>query len=147
MLFNVKKLNQLLDFKNFNFFDENFFLYLENDDLCERLTTNKEDIYVVPSSKIKHIGSSAVDKKYSFQIELSRNWHWIWSKFYFNKKYKGYSIAFFNGLPSFFSAVVKFLFFKISKNEKKSLIYQHRYMGFISAVLGKKSYYRPKLDI
>ena len=28
------------------------------------------------------------------EIEFSRNWHWMWSKFYFNKKHFGYLRAF-----------------------------------------------------
>ena len=97
------------NFKNFNFFDENIFLYLENDDFCKRLIDNNENIYIVPDSKIKHIGASSVDKKYYFQIEISRNWHWIWSKFYFNKKHKGFIFAFLTGFPSFSSALFKSL--------------------------------------
>ena len=91
MLINLKRLNQI---DNFYYFDENFFMYLENDDLCKRLNDKNENIYIVPKSKIKHLGASAVDKKYAHQIELSRNWHWVWSKFYFNKKHYG----FFNSL-------------------------------------------------
>ena len=40
MLLNLKELKQI---ENFNFFDENFFLYLENDDLC--LRTKKMNEY------------------------------------------------------------------------------------------------------
>ena len=67
MLLNVKKINSIENFKNFNFFDENIFLYLENDDFCKRLIDNNENIYIVPDSKINHIGASSVDKKYSFK--------------------------------------------------------------------------------
>ena len=35
-------------------FDEKFFMYLENDDLCKRLIQINEKIYIVPKSKIKH---------------------------------------------------------------------------------------------
>ena len=42
MLLNLKKLKQLT---NFNFFDENFFLYLENDDFCKRLQLINENIF------------------------------------------------------------------------------------------------------
>ena len=45
---------------NKNYFDENFFMYLENDDLCKRIIDGKEDIYIVPMSKIKHLGGKAV---------------------------------------------------------------------------------------
>ena len=52
MLLNLKKLKQLNDF---DFFDENFFLYLENEDLCKRLIEKNENIYIVPKSKIHHL--------------------------------------------------------------------------------------------
>jgi GT2 family glycosyltransferase len=145
LVLNLKKLNQLKNFKNFNYFDENFFLYLENDDLCKRINDNDEFIYVVPTSKIKHLGASAVNKKYEYQIELSRNWHWIWSKFYFNKKHNGFFIAFLDGLPTFLSAVLKSIFYYFLNNKKKD-IYYHRMLGYLSALLGKKSNFRPKIN-
>ena len=147
MLLNVKKINSLENFKNFNFFDENIFLYLENDDFCKRLIDNNENIYIVPDSKINHIGAGSVDKKYSFQIEISRNWHWIWSKFYFNKKHKGFIFAFLSGFPSFSSALFKSLIYFFIGNKNKSKIYKYRYLGFINAVMGNKSYLRPKIDV
>ena len=146
MLLNVKKINSIENFRNFNFFDENIFLYLENDDFCKRLIENNENIYIVPNSKINHIGASSVDKKYSFQIELSRNWHWIWSKFYFNKKHNGFIFAFFMGLPSFSSALIKSLIYFLIGSKNKSKIYRYRYLGFINAALGNKSNLRPKID-
>ena len=145
MLLNLKKLSQLNSFKNLNFFDENIFLFLENDDLCKRLIDSNQHIYVVPKSKVNHLGASGVNKKFSYQIELSRNWHWIWSKFYFNKKHRGYLIALIEGLPTFFSSIIKFLLYLVIKNEKKKEIYLHRALGYYNAAIGKKSYYRPKI--
>ena len=76
MLLNLSRLKKLENFKD-EFFDENIFLYLENDDLCKRIIEHGESIYVVPKSKIKHLGAKAVDEKYEYEIELSRNWHWV----------------------------------------------------------------------
>ena len=145
LLLNLKKLNQIDDFKNFNYFDENFFMYLENDDLCKKIIDNKENIYVIPKSKINHLGGKAVNNKYEYQVELSRNWHWIWSKFYFNKKHFGFFVAFYKGLPTFLSASLKFLFYYFVNDRKKN-IYLHRALGFISALFGKNSYFRPKIN-
>ncbi|MDC0585364.1 glycosyltransferase [Candidatus Pelagibacter sp.] len=145
MILNLKKLNQLKSFENYNYFDENFFLYLENDDLCKRVIDNNENIYVVPQSKINHLGASAVNSKYKYQIELLRNWHWIWSKFYFNKKHYSFLFATLNGLPSFLSAVLKLLFYFIIDKKKKE-IYFHRASGYLNALLGKKSFLRPKIN-
>ena len=144
MILNLKKMKQLDDFKNNKFFDENIFLYLENDDLCKRIIDNEEKIYVVPNSKINHLGASAVNKKYKDQIEISRNWHWIWSKFYFNKKHNGYLIAIINGLPTFLSSILKFSFYSLLNHKKKN-IYFYRASGYLSALFGKKSYFRPKI--
>jgi len=145
MVLNLKKINQIENFKNYNYFDENFFMYLENDDLCKRLIDHNENIYVVPKSKIKHLGAKAVDHEFEHEVELSRNWHWIWSKFYYNKKHFGFFVAFINGFPTFLKANFKFLFYLFLNKPKKKQIYLQRVLGFVSALLGKKSFYRPKI--
>ena len=144
MFLNLKRLNQLKIFEDSKYFDENLFMYLENDDLCKRLVDNGENIFIIPKSKITHLGAKSVDVKYKDDIELSRNWHWVWSKFYYNKKHYGFFTAFLNGLPSFISALLKFMFYFFIKR-KKSKIYLNRVLGFINALLGKKSSYRPNL--
>ena len=143
MLLNLKKLKQLVNFK---FFDENFFLYLENDDFCKRLQLINENIYVVPKSRIYHLGGQAVDPKYKKEIELVRNWHWMWSKFYFNNKHYGYLNATIRILKNLISAIIKSFFYTIIFNSYKSKIYKMRLSGLINSMIGKKSFLRPKLD-
>ena len=145
MILNLSRLNKLENFKSKKYFDENIFLYLENDDLCKRVSESGENIYVVPKSKIKHLGAKAVDEKYKYEIELSRNWHWVWSKFYFNKKHGGYLNAFIKVCPIFISATFKMLMYFFINNKKKR-IYFYRVLGFLNAALGKKSFYRPKIN-
>ena len=139
MLFNKKQLDKRF---NKNYFDENFFMYLENDDLCKRIIDGKEDIYIVPMSKIKHLGGKAVSDKYKDDVEFARNWHWIWSKFYFNKKHYGYSVAFLKGFPKLFSSLIKYIFYSFIKNKIKQKIYFNRISGFLNAAMNKKSWYR-----
>ena len=86
MLINKKKIKSI--FKDDIFFDEKIFMYLENDDLCKRVKEHNEKIYIVPNSKIKHLGARGVSNNFYNEVELSRNWHWSWSKFYFSKKHK-----------------------------------------------------------
>ena len=143
MLLNLKKLKQI---NNFNFFDENFFLYLENDDLCKRIRVKNEEIYIVPKSKISHLGGEAVDLKFEYEIELSRNWHWMWSKFYFNKKHYGYLNAIMKIFNNLISAKIKFFYYFITFNTKKRKIYQMRLSGILNSMIGKKSFYRPKIE-
>ena len=140
MLINKKK------FKEIDYFDENFFMYLENNDLCKRSRDKGDLIYIVPKSKINHLAAKAVDKKYEDEVEFSRNWHWIWSKFYFNKKHYGFFKAFYEGFPRYCSSLIKFLFYLLINNKKKKKIYFNRASGFYNAFLGKASWYRPNLD-
>ena len=140
MLFNKKKLDMVI---SNNYFDENFFMYLENDDLCKRITEINEDILIIPNSKIKHLGGKGVNEKLKDTIQLSRNWHWIWSKFYFNQKHYGYSKAFLEGLPKFLSSLIKYLFYKLIKNKIKKEKYLNRASGFFNAAKNKPSWYRP----
>ena len=142
MLLNLKKLKQL---NNFSFFDENIFLYLENDDLCAMLKKNDKKIFVIPTSKINHLGGKAVDPKYEKQIELSRNWHWMWSKFYFNKKHYGYFYSLLFSINNFFSALIKLFFYSVTFRNYKRKIYQMRLLGLLNSIIGNKSYYRPTL--
>ncbi len=142
MLLNLKKLKKL---DNFYFFDENFFLYLENEDLCMRLEKRDENIYIIPKSRINHLGGKAVDPKYKKEIEYLRNWHWMWSKFYYNKKHFGYLIAVFKVLSNLISAKIKFFYYLITLNKFKRKIYQMRLLGLISSMIGKNSYLRPKI--
>jgi N-acetylglucosaminyl-diphospho-decaprenol L-rhamnosyltransferase len=140
MLLNKKKINEI------DYFDENFFMYLENDDLCKRVKDKGGSIYVIPKSKIDHLAASTVDKKFEDEVEFSRNWHWIWSKFYFNKKHFNFFKAFYKGFPGYFTSILKFLFYKVVNNKKKKIIYLNRASGFYNALLGKASWYRPNLD-
>jgi len=143
MLLNLKRLKQLA---NFEFFDENFFLYLENDDFCKRLQFNNENIFIVPQSKIYHLGGQAVDPKYKNEIELVRNWHWMWSKFYYNNKHYGYLNATIRILKNLISAIIKSFFYSIIFDSYKSKIYKMRLSGLLNSMRGKKSFLRPKLD-
>jgi len=143
MLLDKKKLDRLLSKK---YFDENFFMYLENDDLCKRILKDNENIYIVPSSKIKHLGGKAVDAKYYNEVEFSRNWHWIWSKFYYQQKHYGYLSAFLRGFPQFLSSLIKYFFYSILRKKFKKKIYLNRAAGFFNGAKKKPSWYRPEIS-
>jgi N-acetylglucosaminyl-diphospho-decaprenol L-rhamnosyltransferase len=139
MLFNKKKLDKVI---HEDYFDENFFMYLENDDLCKRIVDAKEHIYIAKNSKIKHLGGKAVNNKFKNEVEFSRNWHWIWSKFYYNKKHYGYTTALLKGLPKFFSNLIKYIFYFLINNKMKKKIFLNRISGFFNAAINKRSWYR-----
>lgn len=128
------------------FFDENIFMYLENDDLCLRIKKKGEKILILKNAKINHLGAKAVNEKYYNELEFSRNWHWNWSKFYYRKKHYSFVFAFIIGLPSFISACLKCLFYLIFKNKFKFKIFFCKASGFYNSLINKKSWYRPRFD-
>ena len=128
------------------FFDENFFMYLENDDLCLRVKKKGEKIFILKDAKINHLGAKAVNEKFYNELEFSRNWHWNWSKFYYRKKHYGFMFAFIIGLPSFINSCLKCLFYLIFKNKFKFKIFFCKASGFYNSLINKKSWYRPRFD-
>ena len=136
---NLKKFNQ-------NFFDENFFLYFEEIDLCKRVMKEGGKIFLDPKIKISHIGGKSVYDVDKIELEKNRNWHWMWSTFYFHKKYKGFFIALLLVIPKFLSAFVKTIFYLLIFNKNKRDIYYCRLSGILNSIFGNKSWYRIPLD-
>ena len=139
LFFEVKLFNEI------GFFDEKIFLYYEENDFYERCLKKEKPICLIESSKIDHKGNASVDEVYKDQIEINRNWHLMWSSYYFHKKHFGIIVAFRKVLPKLFSAIFNFIFFLAINNRKKRNIYYARYDGIINSILGKNSWFRPKL--
>ncbi len=133
-------------FFDIGFFDENFFLYLEEIDLCKRVKNKNGKILIDPNIKIFHFAGKSVNHNFSYQVELTRNWHWMWSLFYYNKKHSNYFYALLLILPRFFSALFKILIYRFILRNKKGDIYAKRLSGLYNALTGKPSWYRPVLD-
>ena len=150
--FEVKKIKgyamflNLSKFSNIGYFDENFFLYLEEIDLCKRVVQVKEKIYVDPNIQVLHFGGASVDTKFSEEVELNRNWHWMWSKFYFNKKHSNYFFALISVIPNLLSSILKIIIYSATFKTKKRKIYLMRLSGLINSIIGKSSWYRITLS-
>ena len=119
------------------------FLYLENDDLCLRVKKRNEKIYVVKNSYINHLGASS-SSNLENEIEYLRNWHWMWSKFYFNKKHFGYINATIKIFTNLISANIKYFYYLITFNKHRRKTYQMRISGLLNSMIGNKSFYRLK---
>ncbi len=124
------------------YFDENFFLYLEEIDLCKNIIDSGGKIILI-DLKVNHLGGNSHGDRDDFEMEKSRNWHWMWSKFYYNQKHYGYIFSFFKNFPTLVLILLKFLFYKIIKKKNKKIIYYMRMMGLINSYLLRNSYYRP----
>ncbi len=145
---NVKGFAMFLNMKQFKeigFFDQNFFIYFEEIDLCRRLKKANKKIYLDPNIIINHVGGSSHNKSINFEMELSRNWHWMWSTFYYHKKYSGFIFALLKVIKKLISALFKILFYSIIFKENKKKIYYQRASGLLNSIIGNKSWYRPKV--
>ena len=139
IFFNMEK------FKN-NFFDDNYFLYFEEIDLCKKVKNSNGKIFLDSNIKIYHEGARSVNQKFKKELEKNRNWHWMWSTFYFHKKYKGFLIALVIIFPKLLSSLFKTIFFQLIFNKEKKDIYLNRLSGITNSILGKKSWRRPTID-
>ena len=137
MLLNKQYLNK-------EYFDENIFLYLEEIDLCKRVKDNKGRILKV-NIPVIHLGGLSHGDRENFEMEKSRNWHWMWSKFYYKKKHNGYLFGLVSTFPSFLSSLIKYLFYSFTMNKMKKYIYKMRFLGLLNSYLLEKSFYRPNL--
>ena len=96
------------------------FLYFEEIDLCKRVK-KKEEKFLDPSIKVRHTGASSVNKISNIKLEKNRNWHWMWSTFYFHKKHQGFYLALLKILPKFISAILKVIIYSLLINKKKEI--------------------------
>ena len=128
------------------FFDENYFLYFEEIDLCKYVKKNNGKIYLDKNIVIKHEGGSSVKKLKKIELEKNRNWHWMWSTFYFHKKHKGFLLALIIILPKLLSSFFKIFIYMLILNKEKHSIYVCRLSGIFNSIIGKKYWYRPSID-
>ena len=139
MLINLKR------FENRVIFDEKFFLYFEEFDLCKSLSIKGENVFTSNNFKVKHLGfKSSFDENSSNKnsIYRLREWHWMWSTFYFYKKNFNYFYALRQVIGKFIKAFLKTIFYSITFNKKEKEKYKYRFLGIYNAVLGKPSNFR-----
>ena len=110
-------------FKEKKIFDENFFLFFEELDLCKSVKKRKE--------------------KFELKSLKLRNWHYLWSMFYYNKKNYGYIFALKKSVSRLFRSIVRIIYYLIIFNKKGVIIYTYRLLGLINSIFLKKSWYRP----
>ena len=123
--------------------DNNFFMYCEDMDLCLRARINGYQIIKVSESEVKHLGFSSHSQDNNEIFNDKRNWHWSWSQIYFhrkhNSKYFFYKIVFKLVFISFIKMV---LYFLISKKRYRSYLF--KFYGGIISLMNLSSFYRSK---
>ena len=135
MLLNKEKI------ENVGMFDENIFLYYEETDLCRRLKFNGENIYLDKNSKVNHL--AAKSSNIGFEFEKCRNWHFMWSQVYYEKKYNNNFWVYSKFMFLIFILFLKLIFYSSLLNKREIILKSLRLSGIVNSLLGKLSWYRP----
>ena len=139
MLINLK------EFEDKEIFDKNFFLYFEEFDLCKSLVNLGKNIFTAHELKIHHLGfKSSVnkDKENNSKMIKLKDWHYMWSSFYFYKKNYSYIYAFRKLFGKFISSLIKIIFYSIIFQRDDRDKYLYRFLGLLNSMLGKPANYR-----
>jgi len=115
-------------------FDENIFLFFEEDDFFHQCFKSKLKIYLINDLDAIHLDGSISDKSLNF--ECFKKWHWEWSKYYFLNKHYLKIFVFFLAMKNIFKFIVKMIIFYIL-NKKKFKITKSRLAGIIGFYLKK----------
>ena len=137
ILVNLKK------FKNKKIFDENYFLYNEEIDLCKNVEKKNGKIYSLDSNDIVHLGKMSSGKD-DFKMQVFRNWHGYWSYVYYYKKNYGTFKAYSLFVKKFLSSFGQYLFNVMLLNRKKRIMNRFKMQGLIVSLFNKPSYLRLK---
>ena len=129
LLVNLEKFN------NKNIFDDNFFFFFEELDLCKKIKDKKENILIFNKVKIKHSNAQSVDNNMQEAYQNFRHWNYFWGRFYYFKKHYG----FFYSFTLHFSKLIRFGFnclryFFLSK--KMYMKNKYRFLGLLSSIIG-----------
>ena len=132
LLVNLKK------FKNENIFDDNFFFFFEEIDLCRKIKEKNESIYVFNQIKIQHKSAQGIDEKFNTSYHNFRHWNFFWGRYYYFKKHYG----FFYSLSKHMGKLIRFgynilRFYFISKPQYHKNKY--RFLGLLNSMLGRSS--------
>jgi len=138
-------------FKHIKGFDENIFLYYEENDYFHKCNNLNLKLYLIRNCFFYHSkkgdSSSAIYKnsKEKFYSYLIGGWHGQWSKFYYLKKYHGFIYAIIKCIPNLVVNFVQLLIKGITLSKKTKYLY-FKIEGLISSIIGIPSYKRSKFD-
>lgn len=127
--------------------DENIFLYFEAQDFAKRLKDNKKKMYIVKNIHTSHIGSSSHDIKLNHYAILTRNWHYNWSRFYYQKKYFGYFYALKKNISILLKLSTRLILATMFFNKIKIKYIYAEINGLFNAIFCRPSNYRPYKNI
>ena len=130
------------------YFDDNFFLFFEELDLCKRLKSKNKKFYLMNSNKIVHYfhgTSSNLKEINSINHSKLRLWHYHWSSFYYHRKHYGYINSLLVHISKYLRYTLKKYFSILLGNKKNYILHNSQTRGLLSQMLNKKSFFRVEL--
>ena len=131
--------------KSLKLLDENFFLYFETMDLCLNLILKKHKFYVVKNLNFNHLGTSSSKIKYKSDINIIRNWHYSWSKFYYYRKNYNYIFALKKIIPNIYQGIIGAMINIFKLNYEHIKLHLASIAGALNSILFRKSNFRIKI--
>ena len=120
-----------------------------DDELQNIVIKDDGKIFVSKNLFVKHLGhkgSVAADPRYEKDSAFLRSWHWMWSSFYYYEKNFSYFYAIKCMYGKFLRSLIKMIYYRIFYNSIKFKMYYGRVCGIWNRLLGKKSWYRLKIN-
>ena len=118
-------------------FDENIFLFYEDNDLSEQVGLMGLDKIILSDCFIYHQGESSSSPTHF--INSLKNYHYGWSESYFTKKYRTSSAAKWKNLLALINYTKRIVFFSLTLNIRRLIPAWYRLKGKISFMKGKKA--------
>lgn len=125
-------------FKEVGFYDEEIFLYYEDDEICHRVITNNKICAINTEAFAFHIGQGSSGNNY--RNLYRRFWHRSWSKFHWKEKVKGPTNAHFSALKLVISFALQTLFYIFIWKPNKIIAKIASINGTIFYLLGLKAF-------
>ena len=136
MLIKVDALNKI------GGWDNNIYVYLEDIDICLRLTLNGFNIIKISNAIVDHKGWSSHFDEIKSSMNISRVWHFTWSSLYFDNKFCRKSIVLKKITKLIFLCLIKNIFnlllFRINKFKVNNI----KLSACFAFLLNKGSYFR-----
>ena len=138
ILFDLEK------FESKTIFDEKYFLFYEEKDLCLRLKQKGLQVYSSKILKVDHLGgkSSLEEDLSNIKLIKIRNWHLMWSTFYYDKKNHNFIYAILKSIVPLIRWTIKSIFCLVFFKKKEFIKYFYRSFGLICSIIGMSSWYR-----
>lgn len=130
----IMLINKKIILENDIKFDENIFLFFEEDDFFHQCFKKKLKIFLINNLNATHLDGSVADN--SLEYECFKKWHWEWSKYYFLTKHYNKYLILTMAFKNLFKFMLKIsIFFLLDK--KKYKIYLSRTRGLLAFYLKK----------